>query len=63
MLGLLLASGATAALQSLLFGVTATDPVTFALAALLLVTIGLFACIAPLRRALAVEPAEALRWE
>ena len=62
-LGLLLASGTTVALQSLLFGVTATDPATFALAALLLATIGLLACIAPLRRALAVEPAQALRWE
>lgn len=63
LLGLLLASGATVALHSLLFGLGATDPATFLLAALLLGGVGVLACIAPLRRAITISPAQALRWE
>lgn len=62
-LGLLLASGTTAALHSLLFGLGATDPMTFLLAALTLGGVGLLACIAPLRRAVSIAPVQALRSE
>ncbi|MBD8526292.1 ABC transporter permease [Pseudomarimonas arenosa] len=61
--GLLLASASTRALESLLFGISATDPTIFVLSAALLGLIGLLACIAPLCRALTVDPAQALRWE
>ena len=63
LLGLALASGATTALRSLLFGLSATDPGIFLLAALTLGGVGLLASVAPLRRALSISPAQALRWE
>lgn len=63
LVGLLLASAATAGLQSLLFGLAATDPGTFLLAALTLAGVGILACVAPLRRAVSIAPAQALRWQ
>jgi putative ABC transport system permease protein len=47
----------------LLFEVNATDPATFVLISLLLVSTALLACFFPARRALSVDPMIALRAE
>jgi len=62
-IGLLLAAAAGRLLGSLLFGVGATDPVTFIGSAVLFVAIGLAACYAPARRATEIDAMEALRYE
>jgi putative ABC transport system permease protein len=48
-------------MTSLLFGVAATDPLTFAGVALLLVNVALAACFIPARRAARIDPLIALR--
>jgi putative ABC transport system permease protein len=61
LLGLFLAWGATRLVGNLLFGVSATDGLTFTAMAALLAFVGLLACVLPVRRALAVDPAVSLR--
>ena len=62
-LGLVAAAGLTRLMSSLLFGVTALDPVTYAAVSALLITAALLASYLPARRAMAVDPVQALRAE
>ena len=62
-LGLAIAYGLTRVLASLLFGVKAADPLTFAGVGFILALIALASTWFPARRAAAVEPVEALRYQ
>jgi putative ABC transport system permease protein len=63
MLGLAGALGLTRLIRSMLYGVKPTDPLTFISVAALLGVIAMFACYVPARRAMKVDPIEALRHE
>jgi putative ABC transport system permease protein len=62
-LGIAVSLGVTRLIGSLLFGVSASDPVTFAAVSALMLATMLAACLLPARRATRVEPLTALRYE
>ena len=61
--GLVAAAGLTRLMSSLLFGVTGLDPVTYAAVSALLIAAAVLASYLPARRALALDPVQALRAE
>jgi putative ABC transport system permease protein len=62
-LGMLAAWGVSRVLSSLLFGVNATDPLTFAGVSILMAAVMAIACVVPARRAMHLHPVDALRTE
>jgi ABC-type antimicrobial peptide transport system permease subunit len=61
--GLAAAWGASRFLASLLFGIKPTDPATYVVIAVTMALVALFAAYVPARRATAIDPVDALRYE
>ncbi|HEY6986820.1 MAG TPA: FtsX-like permease family protein, partial [Bryobacteraceae bacterium] len=62
-LGLVAAAGLTRLMSSLLFGISSLDPLTYAAVSALLMAAAVLASYLPARRAMAIDPVEALRAE
>jgi putative ABC transport system permease protein len=62
-IGIIASLGLTQLMSSLLFAVSAADPLTFAAVTIVLVAVAMLACYIPARRALRVDPMVALRYE
>jgi putative ABC transport system permease protein len=62
-IGLIVSLALTRFMETLLFGVSATDPLIFSVIALLLTAVAMLACYIPARRATNLDPMIALRTE